>query len=1036
MIMSKKVNIILAMVLSSALCWGLTDKTSFKYPGREPLGVYWYWISGNVTPEGIRADIESMSRAGINHAFIGFQSLEKQEAPRGPVYVKTPEWYECINVAAEAAKKHDITLGLFNCPGWSQSGGPWISKRQSQRYLGSVKIKVTDKKKKIVLPHPQEMLSDVAVLAWRLNNYRRFEIDGAELSGVVGERSVSMSTQHMEVRSIIVNPSWVVDGEVKVSTFSGGEWHEKRDFKIKRTLMLIEVGYDVVAPIACSLDGEKCDSIRLFFNFTKPSAIKSVEVSERPVVDDYAEKMLSRMYQGTAPLWKEYKWKERRGDAEVKSEEILDITQFLRGDTLRWEPPTGEWIISRLYMAPTNIPNSPAWGDGQGIEMDKWDPDVARHHYQSFVGDILSHISEENRGCIKYVVADSYERATQTYGDDFREFFMDRYGYDPVPWLPVLSGTVVDSPEESDRFLWDFRRLIADRLADDYVTNLRKLANGDGMKLWLEPYGHGGFPGEFLKYGSRSDDVAGEFWSEGSLGDIENRAASSVAHTYGKKRCWAESFTSSGNEFSRSPRTMKKRIDRFFTEGINTVLYHFMSSQDTTAIYPGLNCPFGAEFNRKNTWFRQLHYFSDYLKRCSMLLSDGRYVADVAYFIGDDTPVMTGPSADNLPQGYQYDYINSEVICNDMRVDENNGLALSHGAKYRLLVLPPLSTMRPEVLVRIRELVKDGAIILGSKPEKSPSLHNQPAADDSVRSIGNELWGETSCRRQIRKVGKGMVIEGYEVNEVLDLIGVKQDFRVVSDDPNLLFAHIENGDRDVYFISNQGDGFSKGSLVFRDMAEKECSLWNAVSGEVRGVACSSSGQDAILDLSMHTEESMFIVFEKRSGEKFYEDRILKTFPVKKDWTISLKPMGESERRISLSGFGSLTDTEDDDIKYFAGDIIYRNSINIGKKKRGNKYCINLGDVREMAEVRVNGKLAGGVWTDFSELDITDYVIPNDNEIEITVSTNWYNRIIGDLRNSDVTPHAKYTYHTLSPNDELQPTGLLKEPKLVLKRKSR
>lgn len=1023
------------MSLSAVIGRGAISYDSFKTPANEPLGVYWYWISGNISPEGVRADVKSMKQAGINHAFIGFQSLEKHEAPRGSVYIQTPQWYECIRAAADEATKQGITLGLFNAPGWSQSGGPWITKEQSQRYLGAAKVLVSGVKEKIVLPHPQELLSDVAVLAWPINDYRSVELDGAEFSGIVGKKAITVATPEMTVRSIVVSPSGMAEGNVSVSTFSGVEWTDRTTFHINRTLMLIEVGYDVLAPIACSLDGEKCDSIRLTFDFTRPSEVRSVKISERPIVDNYAEKMLSRMYQGAAPFWDEYKWMECKGEAEVKYEEIIDVTRFMHGDTLCWQAPAGQWVISRLYMAPTNIPNSPAWGDGQGLEMDKWDAGVARHHYQSFVGDILRHIPKENRGCIKYVVADSYERATQTYGDDFRNYFITHYGYDPLRWLPVLSGTVVDSPEDSDRFLWDFRRMIADRLADDYVTNLRSLANHDGMRLWLEPYGHGGFPGEFLKYGSKSDEVAGEFWSEGTLGNIENRAASSVAHTYGKERCWAESFTSSGNEFSRSPRTMKKRIDRFFTEGINTVLYHFMSSQDTTSIYPGLNCPFGAEFNRKNTWFGQLHYFSDYLKRCGMLLRDGRYVADVAYFIGDDTPVMTGPTNDTLPAGYQFDYINSEVICNGLSVDDHHLLTLSHGAKYRLLVLPDLTTMRPELLMKIRELVKDGAIVLGPKPEKSPSLQNQPAADDSVRSIGLELWGDKSCRRQIRKVGKGLLIDGYTLGETLEIIGTRPDFKVVDNDLDLLFAHIENGSRDVYFISNQGGSFSNRKINFRDMADKKCSLWDAVTGDVRNVACASFGHDATLNLSMDTVESVLVVFDRHAEKRANKETFIETIPFKEGWSIALKPMGGAEKTVELQEFGLITDSPDDDIRYFAGDIIYRSKINIGRMNKKYRYYIELGDVYEMAEVCVNGKVVGGIWTNPSRLDITDYLASGDNDVEITVATNWHNRIIGDLRNQSQEPQAKYTYRTLSPDEDLQLAGLLREPVLI-KQKSR
>ncbi len=214
--------------------------------------------------------------------------------------------------------------------------------------------------------------------------------------------------------------------------------------------------------------------------------------------------------------------------------------------------------------------------------------------------------------------------------------------------------------QESDRFLWDLRRLIADKVAYDYVGGLRSVSHKYGLTTWLENYGHWGFPGEFLMYGGQSDEIGGEFWSEGDLGDIENRAASSCGHIYGKNRISAESNTSSGNSFARYPAVIKQRADRFFAEGINNTLLHVYISQPYEDKNPGVNAWFGTEFNRKNTWFSQIDIYITYLKRVNFMLQQGLNVADVAYFIGEDAPVMTGITDPPLPIGYQFDYINAE----------------------------------------------------------------------------------------------------------------------------------------------------------------------------------------------------------------------------------------------------------------------------------------------------------------------------------------------------------------------------------------
>ncbi|WP_347280982.1 glycosyl hydrolase, partial [uncultured Alistipes sp.] len=327
------------------------------------------------------------------------------------------------------------------------------------------------------------------------------------------------------------------------------------------------------------------------------------------------------------------------------------------------------------------------------------------------------------------------------FGDDFFEAFEARYGYDARSYLPVFSGLTVGDRDRSDRFLWDLRRMMADRLSYDHIGALRELAHRDGFTTWLENYGHWGFPGEFLQYGGQSDEVAGEYWSEGELGDIENRAASSCAHIYGKNKVSAESFTAAFSPYARHPYRMKQRGDRFFSEGINNTLLHVYISQAADGPKPGMNAFFGNEFNRNNPWFGQLDLFIAYLKRCNFMLQQGLNVADAAYFIGEDVPKMTGVCDPALPAGYQFDYINAEVIERDMTV-ANGLLTLPHGTQYRSLVLPKLETMRPQLLDKIARLIEQGAVVLGPAPRRSPSYENYPAADRKVRSTADALWSQ------------------------------------------------------------------------------------------------------------------------------------------------------------------------------------------------------------------------------------------------------------------------------------------------------
>lgn len=1012
---------------------------NFADPSCTPIAAYWYWISGNVTPKGIEEDVYAMKRAGINRAFIGFQGLPENEAPRGPVYLQTQEWYECLRSAMRTAAKEGVEIGVFNAPGWSQSGGPWVTPEKSQRYLSISELNVKGgQSTEVILPKPSNWLSDVKVVARRKQEFT--EIHVTPKLSIEGKDSliIEPDTEDFTLRSIVVKTKNSIKGRIYVSAQIGGKWSEIHNFEADRTVMLIEMGYDLLAPTVAAVPETKAERFKIQLALNPDCQVSDVVLSEEPLVDAYTDQNFSRLYQGIVPPWEAYKWKNVpvcSSDAVVSINDIIDITEKISGDTLRWNIPEGNWIISRISMSPTNVHNWPTqWGDGRGLEIDRWDYETLELHYNSFIGDIIQHIPTEERTTWKYIVADSYERASQNFGDDFIEKFKERYNYDPVPFLLTYNGTVVGSQELSQRFLWDMHRFVADRLAYDYVGGLRKMANNDGFKLWLEPYGHGGFPGESLMYGGQSDEVAGEFWSEGTTGDEENRIASSVAHTYGKGVCWSESFTCSGNEFSRSPRTMKQRADKFFTEGVNATLLHLIVSQPDDSIFPGLNCPYGNEFNRKNTWFPQVDLFTDYLKRTNFMLQQGTFVADIAYFIGEDCPVMCGPIDSTLPSGYQFDYINAEVIMTSLSADENHILSLPHGTKYRLLVLPDLETMRPELLRRIKDLIIDGAIVLGIKPHRSPSLQNYPECDDEVKALAEEIWGSGNFMdNEIRKIGNGFIINGHDIGKALELIGVIPDFTYLGT-ADVKYAHVSDENREIYFIANQKNELCEITAMFRSGCGFQPELWNATNGTRRQLAtCDNVDGYTSIPLQLAPMESAFIVFEypiTTSDVKIDLPSTNRSYDIKSSWDVTLTSMLGELHNIRLDSIIDLSKHPDDEVKYFSGTANYVTYVELPHKKSDHRYILDIGDVREMARIKINNQYIGGIWTAPYTIDITDSIKKGKNKIEIDVVNTWVNRLIGDSRLAKDIRKTSLFYRTLTPESQLQPSGLLNNVRIL------
>lgn len=708
--------------------------------------VYWYWISGNISEEGVKKDLYSMKEAGINRAFIGNIGLEGIHTPYKTVPFYSEEWWKILHAALKTATELGIEIGIFNSPGWSQSGGPWVKPEQAMRYLASVKAEVSGGKQvEVVLAKPDKDFQDVRVIAFpsvekkatrlsaanakvtsamSLQNLNSL-IDGDKETAVLftekSEKPVAIdfrTDQPFTLRSLQIFPArQPIQTNARLLVKENGGYRMLSEFKIDRFNANLNVGFDPYAPVVISVPEMTASEFRLeLANTASGMGLGEVEFLSLPAVERYPEKTLAKMFQTPLPYWHEYQWpvQPEVGDPSLVIDpgKVLDISAFLQGDRLIWKAPAGEWTILRTGMLPTGVTNSPADPEATGLEIDKMSRKHVEAHFEAFMGEIYRRIPAEDRACWKVVVQDSYETGGQNFTDDFLSEFQARYGYDPLPFLPAYEGYVVGSEDRSDRFLWDLRRLIADKVAYDYVGGLRDVCHKYGLTTWLENYGHWGFPGEFLQYGGQSDEIGGEFWSFGDLGNIENRAASSCGHIYGKQKISAESFTSGGTPFSCYPAMMKQRGDRFFTEGINNTLLHVYISQPSEEREPGMNAWFSSEFNRLNTWYPQMDLFTSYLKRVNYMLQQGLNIADVAYFIGEDAPKMTGIVDPELPKGYQFDYINAEVIERDLFVKDGL-LTLPHGTQYRILVLPKLETMRPELLAKIKKLIEDGAVVLG-----------------------------------------------------------------------------------------------------------------------------------------------------------------------------------------------------------------------------------------------------------------------------------------------------------------------------------
>jgi len=852
-------------------------KADFLNPPEDTRpGCYWYWINDNISLTGITKDLEAMARVGIGRAYIGHiynYNNDANSTPLGTVKFMSDAWWEAVQWAVKEAGRLGVEIGFFNSPGWSQSGGPWVKPSQSMRYLAHSETVITGGKEiDQIIPPPEVTTFPVAGGSNPTQTGPAFTEKDFQDVSIIAFKQAEVESNDVIMKKVKVTSSSIdeienlFDNSAETFTLFNGRQDLTVDINLGDQNTLgsgvqsikikpLDFGYVLNCRIESSDDGKNFQHIgeyseqrghqgaknkdalfipfketnakhlRLVFNVSKDVRFSELSISRTAMLGGYVRKQLGETSPSTTPEWEAYQWKQQNKPAEgsaLVSSQVLDLSDKMdENGRLKWNAPEGDWVIMRMGMIPMGTQNAPSSPESRGLEVDKMNKAHVDSMFDGMVGEFLRRTPAKDRKALKYVIADSYETGPQNWTDGFLERFESRFGYSAKRFMPILSGRIVDSPEISDRFLWDMRRLIVEGVAYDYVGGLREICNENDLTLWLENYGHWGFPSEFLLYGSQTNQVGGEFWIRGVADNIECRAAASSAHTYGKRSVYAESFTSNGN-FKESPGTLKKWCDWVYGVGVNHLILHVYIHQPEER-KPGIIQWFGTDFNRHNTWFEQSKGFIDYTRRSSVLLKSGIPVADVAYYVGEDAPMMQGSLNPELPDGYNFDFINADVLINRCRV-ENRKLVVQDGPSYSVLVLPDQDRMRPEVAAAIHDLVKQGVTIIGNRPTKSPSLENYPNCDESVQNIVGERWGGVD--------GLGYVYSGRSLEEVLTKNGVQEDVRLnydaniscasagsgglgIEHNGGIVFQHRKGNQGDVYFLANTSNTAAEFTASFR-----------------------------------------------------------------------------------------------------------------------------------------------------------------------------------------------------------------------------
>lgn len=914
-------------------------KAGFASPAdRYKPGVYWYFMDGNMSAETITKDLESMKKAGIGNLIF----LEVNVGiPRGPVDFLSSTWTALFVHAEKEARRLGIEITLGIGPGWTGSGGPWVKPAESMKHLvSSQKMVSAEDHRPIVLPVPmpkkpffgEENLSAAVKQEW-LNYYE----DVAVLAFPFREQSTRIADQ--EEKALYYR-----------APYSSG-------------------------------------TVRPYLSSPSNAADPKNEA--------------------------------------IQKKEVLNLTGKMKADgTLNWSPPAGKWIVMRFGSRNNGAITRPAPVPGLGLEADKFDTVALNNHLNTYVGKLLEAIGKvqpNERGGLKRLHMDSWEMGAQNWTANFRKEFEKRRGYDPLQYYPVYSGHIVGSIAESERFLWDLRQTAQELVLEHHAQQVKRYAQRHQLSLSIEPYDMN--PTADLELGAVADVPMAEFWSKGfgfnsTYSVIE---ATAVAHVMGKSLVPAEAFTAQDDEaWKQHPGSMKNQGDWAFAAGINRFVYHTFQNQFLAdSLKPGATMgPYGVHWDRSQTWWPMVDGYHTYVSRCQYLLQQGRTVADVLYLTPEGSPLVFVPPASAIlgdvtgdRKGYNFDGCSPGQLMH--ATVKNHQLVFPGGAIYQLLVLPAYASMTPALLAKIGELVNQGATVVGSPPRTSPSLVDYPNCDHKVEQLSKTIWGSLDAPVKVsyRNYGKGQVIWGGTISQNIDHLypyydetaailqakGLAEDFQA---DGPVRYTHRTEENRDIYFVANTTDQPIKINAQFRT-AKGAPELWNAVTGKISPLYnFKVTNNSTRVALQLDAYESCFVLFSKENKwlpAKVSKDTALSTWlALDGAWDVYFDPKWGGPAHTVFHDLSDWTKSSEEGIKYYSGMAAYHKKFDLELADKAERpLYLDLGKIKNIARILLNGKDLGVVWTAPWRIDISGVVKAKNNELTIEVANLWPNRLIGD-----------------------------------------
>jgi hypothetical protein len=1004
---------------------------------------------------------------------------------KGGTKFLSDEWRAYFRFALQEVKRLNMRASLNFCDGWC-SGGPWIKAEQANKKLVFQELRVEGGK--IItqkIPHPEVIggyYKEIAVLAFRVKS--NAPLKPAEVTASSSAFGYVWEVNHPPEAAADGDPDTFWQADSAAPAWLNFRYNEQlaatainivptaengpRDCELQLVsgnsfTTICKFTLEKGQAKQVSFPGITGGGFRLLINsaYGKPVEVANVEILRdgdksaiKPRIEWWDFKSGKRSFwdwpkQGPIALTEEYTGPGIAPDC--LSGEILDITSSMNSEgALSWDAPAGSWNVIRYGYT---ILGQKMRTANDGYEADMLSPEGIELQFKNIAEPVLQDIADSGTGDIFDCFSiDSYEIGADVKGlqpnwsATFRDEFKTRRGYDMLKYMPALSYHVVDSREITDRFLWDVRRTIGDLFAERFWKVFRDLSHARGVQIQMET-GYGSYPYphiDSLQCAGLSDIPMGEFWYDNNImsqfdpwGHVI-RIQAAAAHTYGHKLVGAESFTSY-TEWA-SPAQLKPLGDEAYCAGLNRMVLQQYSHQPDLKAKPGNQFAAGTHFDCNLTWWKQSGEFFNYLGRCQHLLQAGLFVADVVYYYGESsTNFVPGKQYLNPPlaMGYDCDTIDTEVLLNRITV-KNNRLTLPDGLSYHLMIIRADAVMSVKTLTHIRQLIIEGATVIGAKPQKAPGLSNYPACDNELTTLANEIWADCDGEHlKGKKIGKGRIICGKTPGEVLLSDGVKQDFEYTGVQPGAFidFIHRSTHYAEIFFVANRNDRPEKLNCTFR-VTGRQPEIWDPVAVKMRKAAAYREVEGRTeLPLDFAANQSFFIIFRKPGkfvnikNEGSSKQNFPQLNPIQElngPWAVHFDPEWGGPASIEFTKLVDWITRPEEGIKYYSGTAIYKKIFDVNKGNIGvSQLFIDLGVVKDVAEVRLNGKNLGIIWTSPWQVEVSNIIKKTGNVLEVTIVNQWPNRVIGDDLLPKNEKHYTQTNVTMFvKNKPLQPSGLL------------